>query len=292
MRIFATVMKIPIESMNFQLLNVGLAHLDGNWNWQGVSSPFTRIYLVTEGKAWLVLKDRSVPLRPGHLYIIPAHTMHSYRCEGRFSHYYMHFYEGFKNKMAVFDCYEFPTEVEGGQLEACIFASMCAHYPEAELPASDPSQYDNIGHFIDYVRRYNELPLARKLELRGSILLLFSRFVSCAKARMWTEDRRLAEVLGYIHSHVCRETTLDDLVAVACVTKSHLIRLFDRSIGVSPLQYINRKKIERAQLMLITEDTPIKEIAYRLGYNDYSYFIRSFRKMTGITPMRYRLSMR
>lgn len=42
-------MNIPIESLNFQMLNVGLAKHDADWNWQNVVSPFTRIYLVTEG---------------------------------------------------------------------------------------------------------------------------------------------------------------------------------------------------------------------------------------------------
>lgn len=62
-------------------------------------------------------------------------------------------------------------------------------------------------------------------------------------------------------------------------------------IGMSHLQYINRKKIDRAELLLITGDQPIKEIAYDLGYNDHSYFIRLFKKITGITPMAYRKNM-
>lgn len=40
---------LPIESLNLQMLNVGLARHNGDWNWQNVLSPFTRIYLCTEG---------------------------------------------------------------------------------------------------------------------------------------------------------------------------------------------------------------------------------------------------
>ena len=42
------MMHFPIESFNFQMLNVGLAHHNGDWNWKNVSSPFTRIYYVKE----------------------------------------------------------------------------------------------------------------------------------------------------------------------------------------------------------------------------------------------------
>ncbi|RGH43394.1 AraC family transcriptional regulator [Prevotella sp. AM42-24] len=51
-------------------------------------------------------------------------------------------------------------------------------------------------------------------------------------------------------------------------------------------------KLEIAELLLITDNQPIKEIAYDLGYNDHSYFIRLLKKITGITPMAYRKSMR
>ena len=50
-------MQMPIESLNLLVLNVGFAHHDGDWNWQGVQSPFTRIYYVTEGSARLHLEN-------------------------------------------------------------------------------------------------------------------------------------------------------------------------------------------------------------------------------------------
>ena len=74
------MMHLPIESFNFQMLNVGLAHHNGDWNWKHVSSPFTRIYYVKEGEAQIHLPKQVVRLRPGYLYIVPAYTLHSYEC--------------------------------------------------------------------------------------------------------------------------------------------------------------------------------------------------------------------
>ena len=82
-------MQIPIESLNLLMLNVGLAQHNGDWNWKDVSSPFTRIYYVSAGEALLHLSDQTVILRPGRLYIIPAYTLHSYECNGPFTHYYL-----------------------------------------------------------------------------------------------------------------------------------------------------------------------------------------------------------
>ncbi len=46
---------------------------------------------------------------------------------------------------------------------------------------------------------------------------------------------------------------------MACVTKPYLIRLFKREFGTSPVQFINKKKMERAQLLLFTTEMPVKE---------------------------------
>ena len=74
-------------------LNVGLAIHNADWNWQNVTSPFTRIYYVTKGHAKIILPSGEYQLKPGHMYMIPSFTLHSYSCEEHFEHYYIHIYE-------------------------------------------------------------------------------------------------------------------------------------------------------------------------------------------------------
>ncbi len=286
------MMHFPIESLNLQMLNVGLAHHNGDWNWQQVSSPFTRIYLVTQGTACLHLPTGTVDLRTGRLYIVPAYTLHSYECDGEFEHYYLHLYEGYKSETSVFEMFHFPTEVAASNTDHQLFADMCSAHPQALLPESNPQAYDNSTSLTDYVKRYNSLPLWQKMRLRGTMLMLFSRFMEQATPRVWTSDERLTRVLTYISSHLGEEIGIGTLANIACVTKPHFIRLFRREFGQPPLQYVNRKKMERAQLLLLTDDMPLKDIAYRVGLSDLSYFIRLFRKTVGTTPHEYRTSMK
>lgn len=285
-------MQIPIESFNLQMLNVGLAHHQGDWNWKDVSSPFTRIFYVKEGEAVVRLADATVQLRPGCLYLIPAYTMHSYECDGLFVHYYLHVYEGFKSEMNMVELYDFPTEVAATSDDEHIFERMCEQHPQAQLPESNPQAYDNATQFTDYVHRYRDMPLWQKMELRGAILMLFSRFMREAMPHVWTSDERMRRVLDHIHSHLAENFDIEELANVACITKPYFIRLFKREFGTSPLQYVNGKRVERAQLLLYTTDMPVKEVAYALGFSDHSYFIRMFRKLTGITPQDYRERMR
>ena len=281
-------MNIPVESLNLITLNVGFARHHADWNWQGVSSPFTRFFLVAEGRAWLHLPEGRVELRPGYAYIVPAYTQHSYECDGEFALYYLHVYEGFKNITDVFDIYEFPTEVKADALCEALFASVCRAYPDAGLPASNPLSYDNGSSLRDLVGRYGELSLHERMELRAFSLMIFARFLSQARPRVWTQDERIMRTLRYIGDHLNEHIGMDDLAAVSCVAKSYLIRLFASALHVSPIRYVNRKKIERAQLMLMTESVQVKEVAYRLGFDDHSYFIRLFRQIAGLTPNEYR----
>ena len=286
------MVQIPIESMNLMLLNVGRAQHNADWNWKDVSSPFIRIYYVLEGEATIHLAEHNVRLLPRHLYFIPAYTVHSYECHGLFVHYYLHVYEGFKNEMNLQEVYELPIEVEGSEVAAQLFEHLCNRLPEARLPHSDPNSYDTSAQTSDYVQRYRDMALWEKMELRGAMLMIMSHFIRQAKPRVWTQDERMKRVLEYVHSHISDSINIEQLADVACITKPYFIRLFKHEFGFPPVQYINRKKVERAQLLLFTTDKAVKEVAFILGFSDQNYFIRLFRKLTGITPQEYRRKLR
>ena len=54
------------------------------------------------------------------------------------------------------------------------------------------------------------------------------------------------------------------------------------------MDYLNRQRIEQACFQLAATDDSITEVAYKCGFNDLSYFIRTFRKYKGVTPGRYK----
>ena len=274
------------------LLNVGRAQHNADWNWQDVSSPFIRVFYVTEGEALLHLPGQDVTLRPHHLYIIPAYTVHSYECHGPFSHYYLHTFEGFRNEMNLQEVCELPTEVEGDKITEILFEYLCNQQPDAQLPQSDPRSYDTSAQTSDYVARYRDMELWEKMELRGAMLMIMSHFIRQAQPRVWTHNKRMKRVLEHIHSHISDNVGVEELAEVASVSKPYFIKLFKQEFGASPVQYINNKKVERAQLLLFTSDKAVKEVAYTLGFSDQNYFIRLFRKVTGITPQEYRRKIR
>jgi len=286
------MIQIPIESMNLMMLNVGCATHHADWNWQKVSSPFIRIFYIVEGEAILHLPEEDVLLKPGYMYMIPAFVIHSYECHGIFKLYYIHMYEGFKNEVNLQDTYELPTEVRAGNSIRQLFEYVSSQYPDAMLPEPDPKSYDTSAQTSNYVERYMNMELWEKMELRGAMLMIMSHFIREAKPHIWTSDERMKQVLRYIHEHIADKIDVEDLANMASITKTYFIRLFKQEFGLSPVQYINLKKVERAQLLLYTTDCSVKEVAYKLGFSDHSYFIRLFHKVAGITPQEYRRQLR
>lgn len=274
---------------NLQILNMGHAIVGSNWNWNDVDSPFTRIYCVTDGHAWIIINSRRVQLLPGMLYIVPAYTRHSYRCEKRLAHYYAHVYESVRSG-SVFDRYEMPVEVRATAADRELFENLCGRHPECQLPAFNPEEYDNTCGLAESARRFCEMDDAEKMYIRGAVLMLLSRFVAEATPRATSTDQRIERAISYIDEHLDSAIRLDTLAAKACMSKAYLIRMFRLGFGITPMVYINRRRIEKAQLLLLTTTMPIKEIGYTLGFEDNSYFCRLFKKYTGHTPKSYRTS--
>lgn len=282
-------MQFPVDTLNLMMLNAGYAEHYADWNWQGVCSPFTRLYYVTEGEAWLYFQHRRIHLLPGHIYIVPAQTVHTCECHGLFKHYYIHLYEEAQSDTDIFDYYKFPevgVAVSGN--EESVFQTICDIYPDAALSDSNPEIYDNSVRFAEYVKRYNSLPDYVRMHVRGLLFVLFAQVLKYASPKTWTSDRRMAAVLKHIRRNGNVRMEMLELAEIACVSKQHLIRLFRQNFNETPMQYVIRKKIERAELMLLTTAMSVKNVAYALGFNDHSYFIRLFKKHTGKTPAEYR----
>ena len=94
--------------------------------------------------------------------------------------------------------------------------------------------------------------------------------------------------MAYVRKNISQHTDLNTLADIACLSKDHFIRMFKKEVGQTPTSYIIGKKIERAELMLITTALPVKQIAMSLGYDDFAYFNRQFKLKTGLTPLQYR----
>lgn len=276
------------ESLDLILLNVGYAIHQADWNYKNVNSPFARIYLVREGKAKLHLPDTVQELAPGHLYIIPPFTLHSYECDDYYALYYIHIYETSSANQRILEDYVFPVEIAATRLDALLVEQLAAINPGRELGGYDPSEYDNSSTLMQNIHLHTKNPASVMFETEGILLQLLSRFLKEATHKYEATDNRILKTLRYIRKNIDRTITMEELTGISCLSKDHFIRLFKKEMRVTPIQYINRKKIEKAQLMILTGERSMKDIAYSLSFDNVSYFNRLFKKYMGVTPMNYK----
>ncbi|MDO5136062.1 MAG: AraC family transcriptional regulator [Eubacteriales bacterium] len=99
---------------------------------------------------------------------------------------------------------------------------------------------------------------------------------------------QLKKVLEFIEKNYASPITLPQLSASVSMSPKYFCRFFSEMTHQTPMDYLNRQRIEQACHQLATTDDSITEIAYRNGFNDLSYFIRTFKKYKGTTPGRYK----
>ena len=99
---------------------------------------------------------------------------------------------------------------------------------------------------------------------------------------------RLNRVLEYIHANLDREMHLDELARVASLSPFHFSKLFKRSTGSSPHQYIMQRRLERAKTLLRQPGRSLSEISVEAGFADQSHFTNVFRRFVGVTPSKFR----
>jgi AraC-like DNA-binding protein len=273
---------------NLILLNIGYSELHANWNWKDVYSPFARLYYVKSGRARTYIRGKVYELEPGYVYLTPPFTLHDDECDGDFSLYYIHFYEEPTHKESVFDTYDFPVKLPASALDLELIERLQTINPDRYLIDIDPKMYDNAPTFSRYVANNNKLPYHILVETRSILAVFMSRFLEYRVRKSVDKDERINDSLQYIHEHINRNISIADLSKRSCVSNDHFIRLFKQEMQQTPTRYINAKKIEKAQLLLLTTRNSIHAIAMELSIDNASYFNKLFRQYTGKTPLEYR----
>jgi len=99
---------------------------------------------------------------------------------------------------------------------------------------------------------------------------------------------RLRRVTEHIREHLDQDLSLARLGAVVYMSPYHFARLFQRSTGVPPHQFVVRTRIDRAVTLLAARELSIARVSAAVGFRTASHFSTVFRRVTGLTPRAYR----
>ena len=95
--------------------------------------------------------------------------------------------------------------------------------------------------------------------------------------------------ISYIHNHIQKEITLDEIASQVGMSKYYFVRKFKKMTGYTPMQYINIHRCELAK-SLISNNVQLKSVATLTGFESQSYFTKVFKKTVGVLPSEYKKS--
>lgn len=132
-----------------------------------------------------------------------------------------------------------------------------------------------------------------QLQIKAGILqligILMEAGLMCQSPR--TESQKITAiktVLSYITDHYHEKLYVQDLASQVNMNEQYFCRFFKRSIGKTPIDYINDYRLNKVIRLLETGDAQITEICLECGFNNMGNFQRLFKQKTGITPLQYR----
>lgn len=239
------------------------------------------IIMPTEGTYDVEYDGQEVTLGPGDILFLCPGTLHSMgACKGV--------------------RYIFQAEMSGVTQLRSIDSFLTIFYPGILItPKTAPEIYPRLYDLVnDIAEEYHQEPDLYEASIYSKLLemivlirrehsgILLRMGVSGSKQKEYLD--KFMDVCNFINEHCTDNLTLDAISARAGFSKYHFSRLFKQFTGVSFYKYLNQKRIETSERLLINPALSVTEVSLSSGFTSLSSFIRMFKLIKGCTPSEYR----
>lgn len=273
------------------MLFAGFKRVGSWWNFKNVISPFHRIYYIESGKGKVYIGNVPYELSANQLFIIPKFTPHSYECENFMDHYYICLFDDLTGGIGIPNPTQMRLQLSASPMDIALMKRYMELNPHKSLTAVDPQRYDNEHIQYENKADINPSRYSQAVESSGILLQLFSRFLTEESMRRTTANNsyeKLDVAIQFINRNLDKRISIVTLSDLMCLTSDHFSKLFKKIIGMPPCEYIQMKRIERAQALLLTSHQNITQIAESVGIDNPAQFSRLFTKVAQCSPREYR----
>lgn len=229
---------------------------------------YNRLYFVKSGEAILKSKGKTLKMKAGGLYLIPAYQLNTHQSLGRLEFYWCHFQAQIDEELDLFML--FP-----------------------ELEEFTPEQNNNTEFLMQELTDINEAETLSSRYLSQSILMKllqpFFEKIDGVKAKpRQVKHSSLMLAINRIHQDIANPPLIKELASLCNVSVEHFSRKFKSAFNVSPKRYILAKQISRAKQLLVSTNQNIELIADQCGFGDIYHFSKSFKQEIQLTPSEFR----
>lgn len=269
--------RYDIKSQNFQklnskLLSISMAKYQGDWKSIPHTHHFSEIFYVIQGSGTFLLDGKVYPIKAGDMVIVPPNVEHTEQSFHLAPLEYMVLgIDGITllsmedSDSRIMDNYSHKKEIQP------ILSLMLQESQQEQ------SGYDFVcQHLLDILL----IQIMRQQKLVPA---------SISSAKMTKE---CGQVKRYLDSNYSDCISLDMLASMTHMNKYYLVHAFTKYAGLSPINYLIKRRIESGKNLLATTNHSISQISFSVGFSSQSYFAQIFKKEVGMTPGEYRKSQR
>ena len=237
---------------------------------------------VISGTYSIFVKDHEVQLHKNDLCFIPSKVLHG---------------DGEKKGQALYESIVFDIEMirmhgyyTDDFISAILKDSVIFDY---FIPHTNEKILSITSNIFEAMKLQGE---GYEFTVTASLLLLFGEIKrqhlyiqrKSLSANKLHQSEQMEAVMDLIRHHYNENLTLERMAEAAHLSPKYFCRLFKDSTERSPVEYLNWFRINRACTLLKDTNEKLLDIAMECGFNDFSYFIKTFRRYKGMTPLKYR----
>lgn len=238
------------------------------WHKDLDNRPCGRLYYIKKGAGYIRSHGKEYRLVPGHVYFVSPRGDFAYGCTKNLQIWWFHFTATIMSCIDLFDHLAYDVEVVPSDLE----------------------EFER--RLLRVMEIYGSEKAKEQLECSGILLQFLSMFFRDPDGQSLSQKQetrlRLLPVLKYIDEHLGERVAVGTLAKIANYEKSHFSTVFSSLLGAPPSQYVIRKRVEQAQLMLGRSDIKLETLAEKLGFSDAFHLSKVFKRVTGFSPSEYR----
>lgn len=275
------------DDFPYTCLDVTLDRLIGrSWHWHTA----LELDYVAAGNMCLQTPEHTFLLKPGDAIFINTQVIHDARSD-----------EDSKTCRLYAQMFDsvFLSGMYGSRLERKYLRPIldCAPLDAWVFRAGNPPDFPAISAILKLIHLNHAGNLGEEFAIRSvlsefwcTLLGSTSHFRSenLPSGSQTADSERLRSMVSFVHAHYMEDITVRDVADSAGISVRGCSRCFQRSLGTSPLAFLNKHRLRIAAQMLRNTNSSVLEISESCGFSSVSYFGKAFREMFGCTPLQYR----
>lgn len=245
---------------------------------------YYELYIHLHGGEFMGVDNKQYMLKPNQVFILPPFCMHGLSCTREMKNYERAFLNLSPEVLRSLGC---------GQLDLNQFLQARASGGHHTYQLSDM----DAGRFVYCIRRIEKLQSTEndaidRFQIYSVMMTLLNLLCQVIRRTVPVKDEPssnnvIQDVLTYINNHYTQPLRIGDLSRRFGISESYLSHEFSRFTNRSVYDYILYRRVTLARQQMLGSDS-LNAIAYQCGFNDYSNFLRSFTRIAGISPSKYR----